>query len=40
VEFLVEKLTLGEISEEEDPPEVRGMHGKKKEAAVLLNTKN
>jgi hypothetical protein len=39
VEFLVDKLTTGEISEEEDPPEVRGIHGNKKEAAILLNTK-
>jgi hypothetical protein len=39
VEFLVDKLTTGEISEEEGPPEVRGMLGNKNEAAVLLNTK-
>jgi hypothetical protein len=39
VEFLVDELTVGEISEKEGPPEVRGMHGNKKETAILLNMK-
>jgi hypothetical protein len=40
VEFLVDKLTLEESSDEEVPPEGRRIRGKKKEAAKLLNTKN